>query len=109
MKKICIGICTLLLCITSCVTKKKYLEAENGRLEAIEWGELLDGQLNDCLDEKLKQSNRLHTLLPDTSEMGKSLRQYDAFLNSTLTEPAKFNAPLEEKTAELSNCQTMID
>ena len=85
MKKICIGICTLLLCITSCVTKKKYLEAENGRLEAIEWGELLDGQLNDCLDEKLKQSNRLHTLLQDTSEMGKSLRKYEALLNSNLT------------------------
>ena len=44
MKKVLLVAVSVLLVCTSCVTKKKYLLAENGRLEAIARGDDLHGQ-----------------------------------------------------------------
>ena len=45
MKKVLLVAVSVLLVCTSCVTKKKYLLAENGRLEAIARGDDLQNQL----------------------------------------------------------------
>ena len=47
MKKVLLVAVSVLLVCTSCVTKKKYLLAENGRLEAIARG---DDVLHDILE-----------------------------------------------------------
>ena len=41
----------LIMSSTSCVTKKKFLLAENGRIEALSRGDKLQGQLNECHNE----------------------------------------------------------
>ena len=50
MKKVLLVAVSALLVCTSCVTKKKYLLAENGRLEAIARGDDLQNQLVNCRD-----------------------------------------------------------
>ena len=50
MKKVLLVAVSVLLVCTSCVTKKKYLLAENGRLEAIARGDDLQNQLVNCRD-----------------------------------------------------------
>ena len=62
-------ISSLFFC-SSCVSKKKYLIAENGRLSAIERGEKLRKELSDCKDENSRQTLRIDSLLTDTTELG---------------------------------------
>ena len=59
MRKVLFMAVSALLICTSCVTKKKYLEAENGRLEAIGRGNALQEQLVDCKDAADKLNERL--------------------------------------------------
>lgn len=68
MKKvICISVSALLAC-TACVSKKKYLLAENGRLEAIGRGNALQEELVRSKDANDQLSGRLAVLLRDTAE-----------------------------------------
>ena len=51
MKRIIFALC-LLIAVTSCVSKKKYMVAENGRLAALSRERVLNrnlGQQKDCL------------------------------------------------------------
>ena len=100
--KIFAVILMLLLVTTSCVTKKKYLIAENGRLEAVERGNNLNGQLENCFDENFDLNNRLSVLLKDTANLGRSIRNYESMLNLNLSEQDKLNAMLQEKINELN-------
>lgn len=49
----------LIMSSTSCVTKKKFLLAENGRIEALSRGDKLQGQLNECHNEMDKMPDKL--------------------------------------------------
>lgn len=101
-------VCALLVC-TSCVTKKKYLLAENGRLEAIARGDDLKNQLVNCLDDSEKLTERLEALLKDTASLGISLRNYQALLSTNLNEQDKLNALLNQKMDELSKREQTIN
>jgi chemotaxis protein MotB len=109
MKTFCFFIVATLLFSTSCVTKKKYLLAENGRLEAIERGEDLKKQLVNCLDDGEKLTGRLETLLKDTAASGESLRKYQALLSSNMSEQDKLNALLNQKMEELTKREQTIN
>ena len=63
-----VAACALLVC-TSCVTKKKYMIAENGRLEAVGRGDALKEELVNCKDEADRQTDWHHRryCLPDQS------------------------------------------
>jgi chemotaxis protein MotB len=100
---------TMLLFSTSCVTKQKYLLAENGRLEAIEREESLKKQLVNCLDDSEKLTDRLGALLSDTASLGKSLRNYQALLSSNMGEQDKLNALLNQKMEELNKREQTIN
>lgn len=101
MKKvICITAAAFLAC-TSCVSKKKYLEAENGRLEAIGRGNALKEELVSAKNANDQLSTRLSGLLRDTAELGRSIRRYETLLNANLSEQEKLNALLAQKVAEL--------
>lgn len=109
MKKVCFFIAIVLLFSTSCVTKKKYLLAENGRLEAIERGDDLKRQLVNCLDDSEKLTDRLEALLKDTTSLGKSIRNYQTLLSSNLSEQDKLNALLNQKMEELNKREQTIN
>lgn len=109
MKKVlCITVSALLLC-TSCVTKKKYLLAENSRLEAVGRGEALKEELVNCKDENDKLTSRLTNLIRDTTRMGENIRNYQTMLNTNLTEQEKLNALLSEKMKELDEREGTIN
>ncbi|MDR0431552.1 MAG: OmpA family protein [Tannerellaceae bacterium] len=109
MKEAYILFVSILLCCTSCVTKQKYLLAENGRLEAIQRGEDLKRQLVACLDDGEKLTSRLETLLNDTSALGQSVRNYQSLLTSNLSEQDKLNALLNQKLEELNKREQTIN
>lgn len=109
MKKVCYLFALIFLFGTSCVTQKKYLLAENGRLEAIERGDDLKRQLVDCLNDAEKLTQRLESLLNDTTSLGKSLRNYQALLSSNLSEQDKLNALLNQKMDELGKREQTIN
>jgi len=99
----------LLLTVTSCVTKKKYLIAENGRLDAIERGNNLNNKWESCLDENFELNKRLDALLRDTASLGRSIRNYESMLNMNLSEQDKLNAMLQEKIEELNKREKTIN
>lgn len=108
MKKvICITVSALLVC-TACVSKKKYLLAENGRLEAIGRGNALKEELVSANDMNDQLSARLSGLLRDTAELGRSIRQYQTLLNTNLSEQEKLNTLLSEKMTELDERERTI-
>lgn len=110
MKKYgCFVAVLLLLGSTSCVTKKKYLLAENGRLEALQREETLKKQLVDCRDENDQLSARLTQLMRDTADMRRIIRSYREMLNTNLGEQDKLNELLTKKMQELDERERTIN
>ena len=103
-----LSVSTLLLC-TSCVSKKKYLLAENGRLEAIEHGKALKKMLVESQDENDALNNRIDALLKDTAALGRDIRNYQTMLNTNLGEQDKLNALLSQKMSELDERERIIN
>lgn len=97
----------LLLCI-SCVSKKKYLIAENGRIASIDREETLRSKLADCSNNCRNFGQRIDELLNDTTELGGKLRAYRNLLFSNKSEQEKLNALLEEKSRELREREETI-
>ena len=110
MKKYgCFVAVLLLLGSTSCVTKKKYLLAEFGRLEALQREETLKKQLVDCRDENDQLSARLTQLMRDTADMRRNIRSYREMLNTNLGEQDKLNELLTKKMQELDERERTIN
>ena len=110
MKKYgCFVAVLLLLGSTSCVTKKKYLLAENGRLEALQREETLKKQLVDCRDENDQLTARLTQLMRDTADMRRNIRSYREMLNTNLGEQDKLNELLTKKMQELDDRERTIN
>ncbi len=110
MKKFgCFVAVLLLLSSSSCVTKKKYLIAENGRLEALQREETLKKQLVDCRDENDQLSARLSQLMRDTADMRRNIRSYREMLNTNLGEQDKLNELLTKKMQELDERERTIN
>lgn len=112
---VCMAVC-LLLTLSSCVTKKKYLLAENGRLEGLEREQILKNELKTSNNTIAELTSRLNGLLRDTARLGSDIRNYRTLLNSNLSENEKLNTILQEKMAQLeereetiNNLQNMID
>lgn len=108
MKNTIFPVIVFLLICNSCVSKKKYLVAENGRLAAIERSENFRQKLTDCTDENTRQSHRIDNLLDDTTELGGTVRAYKKLLYSNKSEQAKLNTILQEKIEELNARQATI-
>ena len=103
-----VAACALLVC-TSCVTKKKYMIAENGRLEAVGRGDALKEELVNCKDEADRQTARIADLLRDTTELGRTVRNYQTMLNTNLSEQEKLNSLLQQKMNELGDREKTIN
>lgn len=109
MKKlVLITVSALLLC-SSCVTKKKYLLAENGRLEAIGRGDALQEELVKSRDDNDALNHRIAALLKDTARMGRDIRNYQMMLNTNMGEQDKLNSLLKQKMDELDERERTIN
>jgi len=109
MKKSCLFLFVLLVISTSCVTKKKYMLAENARIEAVERGNVLSKLLEDCREEGDRQSTRIGALLRDTTSQGEAIRSYLSMLNVNMSEQEKLNALLSQKMEDLEKREQMIN
>lgn len=107
-KVLCIAASTLLIC-TSCVTKKKYLLAENGRLEAIERSNALKEVLANTQNENEKLSAQVASLSQDTARLKRDIRNYQTMLNTNMGEQDKLNSLLSQKMQELDERERTIN
>ena len=100
---------SLLLAGTSCVSKKKYLEAENGRIEAEKEAKNLRERLIGCQDESDRLVNQVAALAKDTALLRRDIRNYKTMLNTNMGEQDKLNAHLSEKMKELDEREQTIN
>lgn len=109
MKKITLLTFITLLVCTSCVTKKKYMIAETGRIAAIASGDSLYGLLSDCRNKGTQMSAQIKNLMQDTTRMGNSIREFQNMLSSNMTQQEKLNALLNQKKNELNERERTIN
>lgn len=109
MKKVVYLAASALLVCTSCVSKKKYLLAENGRLEAVGRGNALKEELVDAKDLNDRLAAELAGLLRDTAELSRSIRSYQTMLDTNMSEQEKLNALLSRKMSELDAREQTIN
>ena len=108
MKRIIFALC-LLIAVTSCVSKKKYMVAENGRLAALSRERVLNRNLGQQKDEIAKLKQQITDLMSDTTRLGQAIRDYRKSLYSNLAEQEKLNMLLKEKMEKLAEREATID
>ena len=88
----------LTLLFTSCVSKKKFLEMQSGRLKA-------EDMVRQLTDETNAQSKRIEALIADFESMKNELMESnaikDAYIDSLNTEVFSLNEKLNEKAQSL--------
>ena len=109
MKKNLLGGIIILIMCTSCVTKQKFLIAENGRLDALNRIDYLSENLEKCSDENVKQASRIQNLETDASELRRSLRNCQEALSSNVSEKEKLSALLDQEMTELRKKEQTIN
>ena len=108
MKRIIFALC-LLIAVTSCVSKKKYMVAENGRLAALSRERVLNRNLGQQKDEIAKLKQQTTDLMSDTTRLGQAIRDYRKSLYSNLSEQEKLNMLLKEKMEKLAEREATIN
>lgn len=108
MKRIIFLLCVLVT-VSSCVPKKKFLVAENGRLAALGRERTLTKNLNELKAETAKQKKQIEGLLGDTTRMGQAIRDYRKSLYSNMSEQEKLNMLLKEKMDKLAEREATIN
>ena len=108
MKRIIFALC-LLIAVTSCVSKKKYMVAENGRLAALSRERVLNRNLGQQKDEIAKLKQQITDLMSDTTRLGQAIRDYRKSLYSNLSEQEKLNMLLKEKMEKLAERDATIN
>ena len=108
MKRIIFALC-LLIAVTSCVSKKKYVVAENGRLAALSRERVLNRNLGQQKDESAKLKQQITDLMSDTTRLGQAIRDYRKSLYSNLSEQEKLNMLLKEKMEKLAEREATIN
>ena len=108
MKRNIFALC-LLIAVTSCVSKKKYMVAENGRLAALSRERVLNRNLGQQKDEIAKLKQQITDLMSDTTRLGQAIRDYRKSLYSNLSEQEKLNMLLKEKMEKLAEREATIN
>ena len=108
MKRIIFALC-LLIAVTSCVSKKKYMVAENGRLAALSRERVLNRNVGQQKDEIAKLKQQITDLMSDTTRLGQAIRDYRKSLYSNLSEQEKLNMLLKEKMEKLAEREATIN
>lgn len=99
----------LLIGTTSCVSKKKYLALETNYGEGIARERQLNEDLARQREKSDKQSLQIEALKRDTTENGRTLRDYRKMLYSNMTEQEKLSVMLKQKMDELQEREATIN
>ena len=102
-------LCALLVCTTSCVTKKKYQELDDELLLSILRENSLERQLGDCKDLNNSLNERIDNLKKDTTFLASLNRDYSKNLNLNLSELQEKTKELAEREAIIKEMQDLID
>jgi len=109
MKEKLIGGFIILVLCTSCVAKKKFLMAENGRLDALNRIDLLNEDLRKSRDESRRQASQIVSLEGNVADLSKSLQSCQETLNSNISEKDKLSAILDREMIELRKKEQTIN
>jgi len=109
MKKMFFGGLIALIICTSCVTKQKYMMAENGRLDALNRIDFLSENLSKSKEENRKLTTRIQNLETEATELNRSLRTCQETLHSNLSEKDKLSALLDQEMSELRKKEQIIN
>ena len=107
MKKI-ILVCCLFVAVTSCVSNRKYMMAENGRLAALSRERVLNKNLAKEKEVNTELRERIAALLNDTTRMGEAIREYRRSLYCNMSEQEKLSLLLQEKMDKLAEREKTI-
>lgn len=108
MNRLIYVLCMMLI-MTSCVPKKKFTLAENGRLATLSRERSLTRELNQRKKENTVLEEQLRLLQADTSRLNKSVREFQAALYSNLSEQDKLTMLLKEKMSKLAEREATIN
>ncbi|MDE7373874.1 MAG: flagellar motor protein MotB, partial [Odoribacter sp.] len=108
MKKVIYALC-LFVTVTSCVSKKKFTLAENGRLAALSRERALNKDLNQLQTENTGLKRQIARLEGDTARLGASVREYRESLYSNMSEQDKLAMMLQEKMSKLAEREATIN
>lgn len=108
MKKVIYALC-LFVTVTSCVPKKKFTLAENGRLAALSRERALNKDLNQLQTENAGLKKRVARLESDTARLGASVREYRESLYSNMSEQDQLAMMLQEKMSKLAEREATIN
>lgn len=99
----------MILVVTSCVSKKKFTLAENGRLAALSRERNLNKELLQQKKDNHSLKEKLSLLERDTARLGNSVREYQEVLSSNLSEQDKLTLLLKEKMSKLAEREATIN
>ena len=108
MKKIIYACCILLL-TTSCVSKKKWMFSEKGRLAALNRERVLNRNLEQLKAEVEDFKRLTANLQEDTARLGKATREYQSALSSNISEQDKLAMLLQDKISKLAEREATIN
>lgn len=108
MKKFIYLLC-LLIAASSCVSKKKYMIAENGRIAALSRERTLNKNLDQQLEINTGLKQQISALEGDTARLRQSVRDYQKSLYSNVSEQEKLNMLLQEKMSKLAEREKTIN
>lgn len=96
--------------LSSCVvSKKKFIIAETGRLNALYSRDSLADLLGQSRGDYAALTTRFEALMQDTTQLRNGLRNYQSLLTNNMTENKKLNASLSEREKTIAELQAMID
>ena len=108
MKKVIYALC-LFVTVTSCVPKKKFTLAENGRLAALSREKALNKDLDQLQQENAGLKKRIARLEGDTARLGQNVREYRESLYSNMSEQDQLALMLQEKMSKLAEREATIN
>lgn len=108
MKKVIYALC-LFVTVTSCVPKKKFTLAENGRLAALSRERALNKDLDQLQQENAGLKKRIARLEGDTARLGQNVREYRESLYSNMSEQDQLALMLQEKMSKLAEREATIN
>ena len=98
------------LALSSClVSRKKYEIAEAGRYGALYSRDSLADLLEGSRIDVANLSAHLEAMLQDTTNLRDAIRQYQAMLNTNLSENQKLNASLSEREKTIRQLENIIN
>ena len=109
MKKCFFGGVIMLIMCSSCVTKQKYLIAENGRLDGLNRIDFLSNNLEKCSDENVRLAMMIQGLENDVANLRRSLNSCQEALSSNVSDKEKLSAMLDQEMIELRKKEQTIN